>query len=209
MKEEYPKINTIFERDPKTKKIVEGKFISDEFKYLKDLDWEFTEKIDGTNIRIYWDGYKVSFYGRTDNSQIPSDLVNRLIEKFSGEANEELFEQKFGKMEVMLFCEGCGGKIQGLNYFEKQDIVLFDVMIDGKFQPRDSITNIAEYFGILRVPILFTGTLGEGVDYVKENHFSFINTDIKMEGLVGRPKVELQDRVGNRMIVKIKWKDFS
>jgi hypothetical protein len=30
-----------------------------------------------------------------------------------------------------------------------------------------------------------------------------------MEGLVARPKVELQDRCGNRMIVKIKVKDFT
>ena len=22
--------------------------------FLKDLRWQFTEKIDGTNIRIYW-----------------------------------------------------------------------------------------------------------------------------------------------------------
>ena len=69
---------------------------------LKDIDWEFTEKIDGTNIRIYWDGHKVNYYGRTDKAQIPSQLMNKLIELFGGNVNEEMFEQKFGEKEVML-----------------------------------------------------------------------------------------------------------
>lgn len=29
-----------------------------------------------------------------------------------------------------------------------------------------------------------------------------------MEGVVGRPKIEMQSRTGNRIIVKIKYKDF-
>jgi hypothetical protein len=30
-----------------------------------------------------------------------------------------------------------------------------------------------------------------------------------MEGLVARPKVEMRDRLGNRVIVKIKYNDFK
>jgi DNA-directed RNA polymerase subunit RPC12/RpoP len=30
-----------------------------------------------------------------------------------------------------------------------------------------------------------------------------------MEGLVGRPKIEMCDRCGKRVIVKIKWEDFK
>ena len=30
-----------------------------------------------------------------------------------------------------------------------------------------------------------------------------------MESVIGRPAVELRDRCGNRVIVKIKWKDFK
>ena len=63
-------------------------------------------KIDGTNIRILWDGHRVTFAGRTDNAQIPAELTNRLFELFGGEVNEELFEQKFGDMPVMLVGEG-------------------------------------------------------------------------------------------------------
>ena len=92
---EYHKIETLFERDTKTKKIIEGKYTNETIKYLKDNVWQFTEKIDGTNIRIYWDGHKVSFYGRTERAQIPSYLANKLFELFGGEINEQLFEQNF------------------------------------------------------------------------------------------------------------------
>lgn len=103
MLKEYHKIKTLFERDEKTKKLVEGKYRDESIEYLKDNQWQFTEKIDGTNIRIYWDGHKVSFWGRTDKAQIPVKLMNRLVELFGGEANEQLFEQKFGETEVILF----------------------------------------------------------------------------------------------------------
>ncbi len=88
------------------KKLVEGKFTDETIEFLKDNLWEFTEKIDGTNIRILWDGHRVTFAGRTDNPQIPAELTNRLFELFGGEVNEELFEQKFGDMPVMLVGEG-------------------------------------------------------------------------------------------------------
>ena len=75
--EEYHKIIGIFERDHNTKKLIEEKYTNETIEYLKDNVWEFTEKIDGTNIRIMWDGHKVSFYGRTDKAQMPVELSNR------------------------------------------------------------------------------------------------------------------------------------
>lgn len=109
---EYHKIETIFKRDDKTKKLNEGDYRNKTVEFLKDIDWEFTEKIDGTNIRIVWDGHKINYYGRTDSSQIPAHLMNKLIELFGGTINEEMFEQKFGENEVMLIGEGYGVKIQ-------------------------------------------------------------------------------------------------
>lgn len=102
MLKEYEKIKTIFTRDDKTKKLNEEVYRDATIEALKDIEWEFTEKIDGTNIRIYWDGHKVNYYGRTDKAQIPSQLMNKLIELFAGNVNEEMFEQKFGEKEVML-----------------------------------------------------------------------------------------------------------
>lgn len=166
---EYEKIETLYVRDDKTKKLVEGKFRNETVELLKDIDWEFTEKIDGTNIRIYWDGHKVSYYGRTDKAQIPSQLMNRLIELFGGDINEEMFEQKFGDMPVMLIGEGYGAKIQkgGGDYRADNDFILFDVCINGNYQPRESVKELANYFNIDVVPTIMIGKLQDGVDYVK------------------------------------------
>lgn len=210
MLKEYHKIETLYERDNKTKKLIEGKFTNETIEYLKDNKWQFTEKIDGTNIRICWDGHKVRFYSRTDDGQIPALLTNRLIELFAGEKNEQLFEQKFGETEVVLVGEGYGAKIQGCGslYRQDQDFILFDVMIAGNWQPRESVEDIANYFNIDIVPIVLEGTIQEAVDYVKTKPKSKIGT-ANSEGVVGRPVVEMQDRCGNRVIVKIKVKDFE
>lgn len=207
----YHKIETLFERDEKTKKLIEGKFRNPTVEFLKDNLWIFTEKIDGMNTIIFWDGHKVFFGGRTERAEIPKPLLERLETLFGGIANEELFEQKFGENEVILYGEGYGPKIQnGGLYRDSVDFILFDVMINGNFQPRESVEDIAKYFSIDIVPIILEGTLQDGIEYVKTNPDSVIaKNGAKMEGLVGRPKVELRDRRGNRLIVKIKWEDMK
>ena len=207
---EYEKIETIFVRDEKTKKLNEHIYRNETIEFLKDIEWEFTEKIDGTNIRIIWDGHKVSYYGRTDKAQIPTQLMNKLIELFGGNINEEMFEQKFGATPVMLIGEGYGAKIQkgGGDYRQDNNFILFDVCINNKYLSRDNVNDIANYFGIESVPVIFSGNLQKGIDFVKTKPYSTIGT-AKMEGLVARPKVELYDKNGNRLIVKIKVCDFE
>lgn len=206
---EYEKIETLFLRDEKTRKLVEGKYRNETVEFLKDIDWEFTEKIDGTNIRIYWDGHRVQYFGRTNKAQIPSMLMNRLIELFGGNVNEEMFEQKFGENEVMLIGEGYGIKIQkGGDYRPDNDFILFDVCVNGRYLPRDAVKDIAKYFGIDVVPTIMIGKIQDAVDYVKTKPKSKIGT-ADSEGLVGRPLYELKDRTGNRLIVKIKVRDFK
>ena len=48
----------------------------------------------------------------------------------------------------------------------------------------------------------------EAVDYVKTKPKSIFGT-ADSEGIVGRPLIELQDRTGHRVIVKIKVRDFE
>ena len=206
---EYEKIETIFVRDEKTKKLNENIFRNETVEFLKDIDWEFTEKIDGTNIRIYWDGHKVSYYGRTDKAQIPSQLMNRLVELFGGDTNEEMFEQKFGETPVMLIGEGYGAKIQkGGDYRQDNDFILFDVCINDNYLSRENVKDIANYFNIDVVPTIMIGKLQEGINYVKTKPKSKIGT-ADAEGLVARPLIELRDRTGKRVIVKIKVHDFE
>lgn len=206
---EYHKIETVFERDSNTKRLIENKFRNPTVEYLSNNPWVFTEKIDGTNIRIHWDGHKVEFGGRTDRADIPKHLKEILEVLFCGEVNEELFEQKFGANDVTLYGEGYGIKIQnGGNYRSDVSFILFDVQIGDLWLTRENVEDIAEYFGIEVVPVIMVGTIDEAVEFVKEHPKSTIGTAY-MEGLVGRPMYELLDRRGNRVIVKIKYKDFQ
>lgn len=206
---EYHKIETLFERDTNgTKKLIEGKFRNEAIEYLADNEWCFTEKIDGTNIRIHWDGHKVEFAGRTDRAQIPKPLMDYLTITFGSVEAEEMFEQKFGENDVILFGEGYGPKIQsGGAYRSDVSFILFDVQIGDTWLKRDSVEDIATTFGIDIVPIIFIGNIQQAVDYVKTKPKSTIGT-ANMEGLVGRPVVEMKDRMGKRVIVKIKVCDF-
>ena len=208
---EYHKIETVFNRDIEgSKKLIEGDYRNDAIRFTKDLPWEFTEKIDGTNIRIMWDGHRISYGGRTEAANIPAHLMNRLLELFGNEETEQLFEQTFGEKEVILFGEGYGAKIQKGGGLYRSDVsfILFDVMINGNYQPRAMVERTALQFGIESVPIVFVGTIDEAVGFVKSKPMSTIGK-APMEGVVGRPMVELNDRCGNRLIVKIKVRDFA
>ena len=63
-------------------------------------------------------------------------------------------------------------------------------------------------FGIDVVPIVLVGSIEDGVNYVMSHPKSTMGTAM-MEGVVGRTMVELRDRRGERVIVKIKWDDFK
>lgn len=207
---EYNKIETVYERDiTGTKKLIEGKYRNEAVEFLANNKWAFTEKIDGTNIRVHWDGHKITFGGRTERAQIPTHLVNKLSEMFLNNETEELFEQKFGEREVILFGEGYGVKIQnGGAYRPDVGFILFDVMIGDNYQSRSTVEDVAKCFDLEIVPIVMYGTIQEAVDFVKTKPNSTIGTAM-MEGLVGRPVVEMRDRCGNRVIVKIKACDFE
>lgn len=214
--QEYNKIPTLFNRDPNNKKkVIFNSFSSPTIESLSNIEWQFTEKIDGTNVRIHWDGHKVAFGGRTDDAEIPVPLYNKLSELFLSEGTEELFEQKFGESSVTLYGEGYGPKIQKGGGLYRSDVsfILFDVAIHTTdygwlYLTRESVEDIANYFNLEIVPIILTGTISEGVDFVLKHPKSTIG-EAYMEGLVGKPKVEVRDRLGKRVIVKIKWKDLK
>ena len=210
----YEKIETVYARDTQgTKKLIPGEFRDETVHSLALIRWIWTEKVDGTNIRIYWDGHKISFGGRTDSAMIPGPLMNRLNELFGGTVNEEVFEQIFGEKEVILFGEGYGNKIQkvGKDYLpDSVNFILFDVLIGDNYQPRETVERIAAAFNVPVVPIVGYGTLYDAVSYVEANPKSIVAQErCNMEGIVCRPEMELRDRCGNRIIVKIKWEDFK
>lgn len=206
----YEKIETVFRRDTDgNKRLILNDFRNPTVAYLKNNTWVFTEKIDGTNIRIHWDGHKVEFGGRTDKAQIPVHLLDKLNELFVTTEAEELFEQTWGDKDVILFGEGYGPKIQsGGAYRDDVSFILFDVLVGDNYQEREWVEKTAQMFGVDVVPIVLVGAIEDGVNYVMTHPKSTMGTAM-MEGVVGRPMVELRDRRGERVIVKIKWDDFK
>lgn len=210
----YHKIKNIYKRDEQgSRSLQEGCFTDKTFEMLKEAKWIWTEKVDGMNIQIHWDGYDAHIYGRTERAIIPELLKDVLTEKFLSSESEQLFEQIFGEKEVILFGEGYGNKIQkvGKKYIDGNDFILFDVYFPGAdmYLRREDVADIAIKFGVQSVSVLGIGTLEEAVEYVKSKPVSTIGKkEAVIEGVICRPEVELYNRLHERVIVKIKGCDF-
>lgn len=205
---EYHKIDTVFKRDPanKHKTLLLGDWSRPEFGYLANNEWAFTEKVDGTNIRVSTDPAGWRFGGRTDDAQIPTFLLDRLPSKFEG--------MTYGQLDVLpgnavLYGEGYGAKIQkgGGNYRPSADFVLFDVRVGDFWLERHNVEDVAARLGLDVVPVIGSGSLHEMVERARYGITSRWG-DFYAEGIVARPMTELQNRAGARVITKIKTRDF-
>ena len=217
---EYQKINTLFLRDEK-KVIIPSSFTCDEFEYLKYCKWECTEKIDGTNIRVYisreYDGeddwlYGVSFMGKTNNSTIPEHLNLKLQQIFYRVDWKTVFPSLMPGDSVCLYGEGYGNKIQKESSYISNDVdfILFDVKYNNWWLERKNCEDIANKCGIKIVPIVGYMTIPEAIDLVKKGFKSSISEDKNLiaEGLVLKTPQGLLSRDGKRIITKIKHNDF-
>ena len=209
---EYHKIQTMFKREKnKPCRIIEGAWTTPELEYLKDNQWEFTEKVDGTNIRVMWDGKEIKHGGKTDNAQLHCDLIRRLDEIFKPKIDtlREIFPTKDDELpQVCFYGEGYGAGIQrGGLYKPTKDFVLFDILIGVLYLQRKDVEDIASKLDIDVVPVIGHGTLQQGIDMVKRGLVSKWG-NFPAEGIVARPVCELKDRRGKRIITKIKYRDF-
>lgn len=208
---EYHKIQSVFKRDPatKNKSFLMWQWTLPEFEYLANSAWEATEKIDGTNIRVYGKSEDGFIAGRTANSQIHQGLYAHLES-----VREKLLASDLPG-DIVLYGEGYGAKIQsGGSYIpDGQSFVLFDVVIAGNYQPRSSVLDIAIKLDLPVAPKLGddTLTLVQWVEAIMSGKFrrSVLHPSAKNEGVVLRPSVELRTRTGDRVITKLKFKDFG
>lgn len=202
---EYHKIETLYERDVATFKVKPGVFRNRTYTLLKE--WEFTEKIDGTNIRIMWDAAagELTFGGKSDAAQLHTDLVRYLYESVQVESMRAAFPES----SVVLYGEGYGAGIQkGGDYSLMKKFILFDVLVDGKWWLNWGNTcDVASKLHLDTVPYLGAMTLEQATEMVRAGFCSKIGT-AKSEGVVGRPAETLFDKKGSRLIVKLKTKDF-
>jgi hypothetical protein len=213
----YLKINSAFKRDTSIpgNPVIPGEWSQPEFAYLADLPWRWTEKIDGTNIRLFWDGLSVTLGGRTDNAQIPARLVEAIADmgllapdrygsKWPAEPNDG------SAVAVTLFGEGFGAGIQkgGGNYGDPS-FILFDVKIGKWWLEPHAVQEIANEFGINTVP--YYGTVSPNLMWEVITHEGLKSAwpAVEMEGVVGTPHVPLATRAGGRLIMKMKQRDWT
>jgi hypothetical protein len=146
--------------------------------------------------------------GRTDRAQIPSHLLTALepiVERFVADTSIP--------DSTILYGEGYGAKIQkGGHYIpDGNDFCLFDVNIQGNWQERMNVFDIGDALGLKVAPVLATATLSEWVDWIKQGDYaeSELHSGARNEGVVLRPPIELMNRRGQRIITKLKFKDFK
>lgn len=206
---EYHKIETLFERDKAT-------FVVDPLKLKSPVlatirEWDVTEKIDGTNIRVMLsETGEVSFGGRTNAAQIPGDLVQYLVRTFQQDKLKAAMWIDGTPVEVVLYGEGYGPGIQkgGGLYRADKSFILFDVLVGAKWWlDREAVNDIAAKLGIDTVPYLGRWTLDQIVDGVRNPFPSQLGTAMS-EGVVARPIETLFDKRMERVIIKLKTKDF-
>lgn len=216
----YPKIQSIFKRDETGR--FTGEYSTPELEFLAGLGWLWTEKVDGTNIRLGWDSglnpeTAIAYIaGRTDKAQIPPKLLTVLHTLLVARTNaiREVFG---GSRWVTFYGEGYGAGIQkgGGNYQAEPRFVLFDIEVcadDGMvwWLKRDAVETAAEMIGFDVVPVVGRFPLAEACKRTADPHgvMSMWSGVTTPEGLVGRPLVDLRDRAGNLIITKVKHRDW-
>jgi hypothetical protein len=206
---EYHKIETLYERDEATHRLKPELILKNPV-YGIIKSWQFTEKIDGTNIRCIWNPVDkvVSFRGRSDNASTHPALLAHLQESVLPSRLAEVFPDS----PAILYGEGYGAGIQkgGGLYSETKKFILFDVLVAEKWWLNWAATcDVAAKLNIETVPYFGEMTLEEGTEIVRAGFPSRLNGGkAQAEGLVGRPLETLFDKKGARLIIKLKTRDF-
>lgn len=217
----YPKIDTLFDRNQETFKVKPGVFRRPEFEAIDR--WFVTEKIDGTNIRLHfmrdaYDGIVGSHIGgRTDKAQFETGFYETLLGIVDSVQPEvEKIMEEHDLSTYTLFGEGYGARIQkgGGNYRQDQGFILFDVLVNDKswLNPY-AVQSTAGRLGIRAVPVIDTAFGTEDiVTLVSQGYASdaaeVFNSTFLAEGVVAVPRVPFYTARGDRVIWKLKTKDF-
>lgn len=219
---EYPKIETLYDRDQKTKKVIPGALRLPEFAAV--CRWRVTEKIDGTNIRIGLnaDG-TVHIGGRTDAAQIPTPLLSYLLATFTPDKLRATFTNPDGSVsDFTLFGEGYGPKIQnGGGYCATPRFRLIDVRVGNWWLEWDNTKDVAQKIGVETVPMInatdepvitsLPESVAELIDLCGEQSWVARldgGSGCRPEGVVAQSAPMLFTRRGDRVMWKLKFRDF-
>lgn len=203
---EYRKIKNVF-----YSKDFKNWEYSEEVKPFLEQDFYAYEKVDGTNIRIIWDGYNIEFKGRTDKAEIPKPLLEYLEKTYNNEDFKLLMEEKFGIKQVVIYGEGYGNKIQpeGHLYIDNSvSFIGFDVMVDGVYTLKWDV--ILKELNIPYVLWYRLGNIEEIIDFMKYDDIkSKINDKKIIEGFVLRLNLPVYDRDRKPIMFKLKYRELE
>jgi ATP-dependent RNA circularization protein (DNA/RNA ligase family) len=217
MAHNYPKITSPFKRtDAKSKTVNVGVWFDDYAKFFGEngLPFYATEKVDGTNLNIVYDGNHIQYTGHTDKTVWDPEVEEWIKSKFQTPEFEQICEQLFGEHEIKLCGELIGPKIQS-NFYKLEDykFILFDIHNNttNAWWSREKVEQIAKELNLDIVPVIgeTTDTLRGWVNYLHNYKFiSKFNNDVEIEGFVVRPSMEILKANGERVIYKIKINDI-
>ena len=218
----YPKIRSLFKRDNQFKFTENYTSTSLQEFSEKNFKWSCYEKIDGMNMRIYcnYEREEFKYFGRTDSADIPEHLkpeLDKIIE--SAKKNKEEIKQTLQFNIFVLFGEGFGHKIQkGGLYLGKETachafdgyayIVTKENQYKGFWLDEKKLDALLKILKVEKVPSFGHITTGSAVEMVKKGFASKYGT-AKAEGLILKTDFPVFDSFGERLIFKVKTKDFS
>jgi hypothetical protein len=215
---EYMKINTMWKREPRTGLVIPGEFALPEFEYLAGLLWHWTEKVNGMNLRLHWDGSSVTVGGRTDDAMLPAMLYQALSPLVT-DTGRWRAAFPWEPVDVTVCGEAYGAGIHGGGkYRPDQGMTVFDVRVGDWWLRPDDIADVAAKLDLEPVPFVGSYSLWDAWNLITGGHHHR-GTDIgkplasawpgvPVEGIVGTPEVELRGRGGERLITKIKVADY-
>lgn len=211
MAHNFPKISAPFGRNSPKDRLVDRSIFAKpwvQMFYESGIKMYASEKIDGTSVGIVWDGERISFVGHTEKSQFCPRYLEYLQNSFGTSEFESVIEEVFGDSPVTIFGEGISRDYNVHYGFPEGNFIMYDIQNpDGTFYNRDAVKEIAKKLDLL-YPWEEMMTLKEAVDFIMGRPQSVLCAGNKMEGLVLRSPVELYTNNGDRVICKVKVKDF-
>jgi hypothetical protein len=214
MSRKYLKIDTLWKRrEGKKGAVIPNDYSNPVFPNIKM--WIATEKINGENIRIMYDGSTktVSYAGKTDDAEIFPEIMDYLQEKFSIEKFRALdnFDED---TDITIFAEACHKRILDSYVYLKSDevakVIIFDVKIGKWWLEHNNVISIATHFVVDNAPVRYIGTIEELIKFVVKEQQSVLTypKEVTFEGIVCTPHPMVLNRDGTPVKFKLKVEDF-
>lgn len=195
----YPTVQIVCHRDSKTHftTVLPDSLSSSLLKYLAMLNWDFTEKIDGLSVRVWYDGNgAVHLLTRTGYGTVPMEVKSYLSSILPVE-NKMLATTPLTLYGVVTRDDGKYGR----------RFIVHDILQNGVWLGQSWVTSFSKDIGAESVPVLGSGTLYDMIKLVQNGLRSYYGNFVAM-GIVAKPQVCLLNSRGRRIAAKIQHIDF-